>query len=97
MTGDQGIDAVESQGQKDPEERREEDAAQDGDEGVGQQEICGGGAVRGSGGAVVGRVERRHVHGTTSLILRVGAGIEGLLSPDRGRMCTVWGRRDGKV
>lgn len=92
VADDHGVDAVEDQGQEDPEERGEEDAAQDGDEGVGEQEICDGGALRRGGGVVVGGVKQRRVHGTTSLILRVGAGGEGLLSPNWGRGWLVWVR-----
>lgn len=97
MGDDQGIDAVEGQGQADPEERGEEDAAQDGQKGVGEQEIGGCGALLGRGRVVIGGVKRRRVHGTTSLILRVGVGIEGQLSPKGGRGCTVWVRWEWKL
>ena len=76
MAGDQGVDAVEGQGEEDPEKRGEEDAAEDREEGVGEQEIRGCGALGLGGRVVVSGRKRRRVHGTTSLMLRVGVRIE---------------------
>jgi hypothetical protein len=60
MADDQDVDAVEGEGERDPEKRGEEDAAQDGQDGVGKEEIDRRRTVLG-GGVLVG------VHVTTSM------------------------------
>lgn len=82
---DQGIDAVKGQGKKDPEQRGQEEAAQDGEDGMGKKEFGRSGAMSSSGGVFVGRVKSRSVHGTTSVDSEPRGAIEGQVSPERGK------------
>lgn len=63
--GDQGVNAVQGEGENDPQQRREKYTAQDRNDRMRKEETSAR-ALGQSGRVLAGGTERRHVHGTTS-------------------------------
>jgi hypothetical protein len=81
----QGVDAIKGQGKKDPEQRGQEEAAEDGEDGMGEEEFGRSGAMSRSGRVFVGRVKGRRVHGTTSVDSEPRRAIKERVSPEWGK------------